>query len=86
MAEEENKQTPEEVLAAAEKQEKEFAVKRKEELEALEKRIDEKTQNLQRLTKEIEVSGKSIVGKDQSKEQRIKDETNKLLEGTGLKV
>jgi len=87
MSEENQEQkTPEQILKEAEEVEKNLAKARKEELVEMEKRIDEKAQALEKLKKDIEQSGRSVVFKQPNKEEIVKARVNQQLERLGLKI
>ena len=80
----EEKLNPEEAIKKAEETENEIAEKRKVELLEIEKRVDEKTQNLEKVRKEIEVSGKSIVEKQKSEDEKLNDEMKDFFKGSAI--
>lgn len=57
-----------------------------EEIKQAEKRLDDKIKKLEELEKRVAVYGRSEVPKQQTKEEKTKEECNKFLEGTGLNI
>lgn len=60
---------------------------KKEELEALEKKLDSKYDEIKRFVKETEVEGRSMgPSPEKTEEEKQKEQINKLLTGTGLEI
>ena len=55
------------------------------EVEALDKRIEMRLAQIEKLNK-VDVGGESTVEQTLTKEQKITNDCNKFLEGTGLKI
>lgn len=58
--------------------------KQREELEALEKRVDKKIASYKKMVDENEQAGRSKVSSPETKEDKITREANKFLENAGM--